>query len=174
MRQSVNDARYPLRIPSFTHEARRAHLQTLADVAGFRIEVHFPSDDRPDVLRRLVNGRGVFLGEAKYSEGPSNMASVARLDRYLGWLLPVQQSGGSAVLAVAHSQGLEAAWRARLVWLAAGHRTDVNVWSASLARGIAVSVLAHRQSVCEGTVGRSGARYSVTESLPPLPSTAAG
>jgi hypothetical protein len=91
MRQSAEQTRYPLRIPSLTHEARRALLKTLADVAGFRIEANFPSDDRPDVLRRLVNGRGLFLGEAKYSEGPSNMASVARLDRYLGWLLPVQQ-----------------------------------------------------------------------------------
>lgn len=169
MRQSAEQTRYPLRIPSLTHEARRALLQTLADVAGFRIEANFPSDDRPDVLRRLVNGRGLFLGEAKYSEGPSNMASVARLDRYLGWLLPVQQSGGCAVLAVAHPTGLEAAWCARLVWLAAGHKTDVNVWSASLARGIAVSVLAQRQLVCEGTVGRFGARSSEAETFTPSP-----
>jgi hypothetical protein len=152
--------RRPLRIPSRTHEARRSLLETLADISGFRRELILPGGDRPDVLRRLDNGRGLFVGEAKHSEGPSDMPSVDRLDRYLGWLMSVERTGGFAVLAIAHSPGLHVAWRARLEWLLAGREASGDVWSAPVAMEMVVSVLVLGHAVPKGKQNARGTCYS--------------
>jgi len=125
------------------------------------MEVALLDGERPDVLRRPSTGRGLFVGEAKHSEGPSDMRSVTRLDRYLEWLLPVERTGGLAVLAVAHVNGLDAAWRARLDWLRVGHDTAGHVWSAPATVGTVVSVLVLGLSVRKGKQDAERTRRSV-------------
>lgn len=107
----------PATTPSRSHETRRVLLQTIADVAGYRLEMSLPDGRRPDVLRLHVARPGLFLGEAKHTEGPSDLCSVDRLRGYLDWLLPLCQRDVGCVLAVAHPRGLGRAWRDRMDWL---------------------------------------------------------
>ena len=103
--------------PSRAHEARRILLQTIAEAAGYRLGMSLPDGRRPDVLRLHVGRPGLFLGEAKHSEGPSDFSSIDRLRHYLGWLAPLHQRGVCSILAVAHPCGLGRAWRDRVDWL---------------------------------------------------------
>ena len=107
----------PATTPSHSHEARRVLLQTIADAAGYRLEMLLPDGRRPDVLRIHVDRPGLFLGEAKHTEGPSDLYSVDRLRCYLDWLLPLYQRDVGSVLAVAHPRSLGRAWRDRVAWL---------------------------------------------------------
>ena len=107
----------PASNPSRSHEERRGVLETIAEAAGYRLELHLPNDKRPDVLRLHVDRTGLFLGEAKHTEGPSDSCSVDRLRVYLDCLLPLMRRNVIGLLAIAHPCGLGRAWRDRLDWL---------------------------------------------------------
>ena len=104
-------------IPSRSHEVRRVLLETIADAAGYRLKSRFPDGKRPDVLRLHVNRTGLFLGEAKHTEGPTESCSVDRLRVYLDWLVPLCRQNVGSLLAIAHPRGLGRAWRDRVGWL---------------------------------------------------------
>lgn len=104
-------------IPSRSHEVRRVLLETVADVAGYRLEFRLPDGKRPDVLRLHVDRAGLFLGEAKHTEGPFETCSVDRLRAYLDWLVPLWRQNVRCLLAIAHPRGLGRAWRDRVGWL---------------------------------------------------------
>ena len=103
--------------PSRAHELRCVVLETIAEAAGYRLKIRFRDRRRPDVLRLHLDRAGLFLGEAKHTEGPSDPCSIDRLRVYLDCLLPhfSQEVGG--VLVIAHPCGLSTAWRDRLEWL---------------------------------------------------------
>ncbi len=106
--------------PSRAHETRRALLETIADAAGFRLTMPLPDGRRPDVLRVHVDRAGLFLGEAKHTEGPCDLHSADRLRDYLRWLVPPCERAVGSVLAVAHPRGLGRPWRHRVDWLCQG------------------------------------------------------
>ena len=103
--------------PSHAHEKRRVLLRTIAELAGYKLEMSLPDGKRPDVLRLHVGRLGLFVGEAKHTEGPSDFSSVDRLRQYLDWLLLLYQEGVGSILAIAHPCGLGEAWRKRVDWL---------------------------------------------------------
>lgn len=74
----------PATVPSRTHETRRRLLETIAGTAGYRLDMYLPDGRRPDVLRLHVDRPGLFLGEAKHTEGPSDLDSTDRIRHYLG------------------------------------------------------------------------------------------
>ena len=80
-----------VRMPSRTHEARRVLLRTVAEVGGYQLKVALPDGTRPDVLRLHARRRGVFLGEAKHTEGTCDSNSIDRLRKFLGWVVPFNQ-----------------------------------------------------------------------------------
>ena len=129
----------PVTVPSRTHEARRGLLETIADVAGYRLAVSLPDGTRPDVLRLHVNRTGLFLGEAKHTEGPDDLDSVERLRHYLGWLAPPCQRAVGSVLAVAHPRGLGRSWRDRVDWLCQDLRIERVVGSTSVTPATTVT-----------------------------------
>ena len=106
--------------PSRAHETRRALLETIADAAGFRLTMPLPDGRRPDVFRVHVDRAGLFLGEAKHTEGPCDLDSADRLRDYLRWLAPPCERAVGSVLAVAHPRGLGHPWRHRMDWLCQG------------------------------------------------------
>ena len=107
-------------IPSRAHETRLALLETIADAAGYRLTMPLPDGRRPDVLRVHVARAGLFLGEAKHTEGPGDLHSVDRLRDYLRWLVPPCERAVGSILAVAHPRGLGHPWRQRVDWLCQG------------------------------------------------------
>ena len=122
----------PYRVPSRLHEERRALLGTIADLAGYGLEAVLPDGCRPDVLRWAGRGRGLFIGEAKATEGPTDDRSMARLSHYVGWLQALEGVGVPGVLAIAHRVGSDAAWRCALTSLTA-ERTS---WSSPRSRRV--------------------------------------
>ena len=122
----------PATTPSRTHEARRVLLETIADAAGYRLALRLPDGRRPDVLRLHVDQTGLFLGEAKHTEGPYDLDSADRLRHYLGWLAAPSQRAVGSVLAVAHPCGLEFPWRDRVDWLCQDLRIERVVGSTSV------------------------------------------
>ena len=132
----------PATTPSRTHEARRVLLETMADVAGYCLEMSLPDGRRPDVLRIHVDRPGLFLGEAKHTEGPSDLNSTDRLRHYLDWLVPLCQRGVGSVLAVAHPRGLEQAWQDRVEWLCQDLRIEGVVGSKSVTPVTTVTFVA--------------------------------
>lgn len=103
--------------PSRTHEARRTLLQTAARAAGYHLRFSLPDGTFPDVLTLHIRHGGLFIGEAKHTERPSDVRSVDRLAHYLGWLVELRPPGALSVLAVAHPPPWREAWRDRLDWL---------------------------------------------------------
>ena len=103
--------------PSRAHEGRRTLLQTAARAAGYHLELALPDGTYPDVLRLHVRHGGLFIGEAKHTERPSDVRSVDRLAHYLDWLVELRPPGAVSVLAVAHPPRWRVAWRDRLNWL---------------------------------------------------------
>ena len=134
-----DDLDRPATTPSRTHEARRLLLETIADAAGYRLALLLPDGTRPDVLRHHVDQRGVFLGEAKHTEGPHDLESADRLRHYLGWLAVPNHRALGSVLAVAHPCGLDRPWRDRVDWLCQDMRIDRVVGSTNVTPTTAVT-----------------------------------
>lgn len=105
------------RNPTRAHESRRTLLETVADTAGYRLPMPLPDGRRPDVLRVHVDRASLFVGEAKHTEGPYDLASTDRLRHYVSWVAPLWTRGVGNILAVAHPSGLERPWRDRMDWL---------------------------------------------------------
>ena len=132
----------PATVPSRTHETRRVLLETIADAAGYRLEMCLPDGTRPDVLRLHVGRLSLFLGEAKHTEGPSDFNSTDRLCHYLDWLVPLCQRGAGSVLAIAHPCGLGCDWQDRLGWLCQDLRIKGVVGSTSVTPVTTVTFVA--------------------------------
>ncbi len=129
----------PETVPSRAHEARRALLQTIAEAAGYHLEMWLPDGRRPDVLRVHLDRPSVFLGEAKHTEGPWDVDSVDRLRHYLGWLVALRQRELGSILAIAHPRGLGRAWQDRMDWLCEDVRIDGVGGSANVTPATAVT-----------------------------------
>ena len=84
------------------------------------------------MLRLHLDQTGLFLGEAKHTEGPSDPCSIDRLRVYLDYLLPDFRQEVGGVLAIAHPCGLGTAWRDRLEWL----RQDAPISGVVGSRGV--------------------------------------
>jgi hypothetical protein len=96
------------------HDYRTRFLEALATLIGCQESFgrELPDDRRPDVMRMDSAHNVLFLGEAKNSETPGNVATRARLQRYLLWLSThVLRRDGVGVLA-----------------LCIGHREDACLW----------------------------------------------
>ena len=137
----------PATVPSYVHEVRRLLLQDIADVAGYRLETSLPDRKLPDVLRVHVDRPSLFLGEAKHTEGPSNLCSVDRLRQYLDWVLPLSDRDIGCILAVAHPYGLARAWQDRLGWLFRDLQIDGVVKSTDVTHVTTVTHVAFGLSV---------------------------
>lgn len=129
----IAKANGPLSNPSHSHEVRRILLETMAGIAGYHLKLRLQERRQPDVLRLHVGRESVFLGEAKHTEGPSNLGSVDRLRVYLDWLLPLCSPGTGGILAIAHPRGLGQPWRQRVDWLLKGVQLGGLVKSRNVA-----------------------------------------
>jgi hypothetical protein len=70
------------------HEYRVEVLEVLSDLIGCFEEIggQFPDSRRPDVLRINKSRQLLVVGEAKNSESPNTVATLARLFGYLRWV----------------------------------------------------------------------------------------
>jgi hypothetical protein len=121
--------------PGEVHEERVRTLESLATLAGFLIGIPRLPDGRiPDVVRMCSRRRGVFLGEAKASEGPGDLEALTRLARYIAWW---RQAGhhGPAILAVCCDQRDMMGWAAELTALAADFGIPIKASSKPLGQG---------------------------------------
>jgi hypothetical protein len=125
--------------PSAEHEARREVLGAIAVLSGFDLAVRsaLPDGSRPDVLYISSADRRVFIGEAKHSETPGCLGTLARMRRYLAWFGSVGGGPDECVLAVCHSRYDDrSAWQAGLRLLAFEEQLDVaSTGSKSLGLG---------------------------------------
>lgn len=71
-----------------SHEYRARFLEAMATLVGCQESFggELPDGRRPDVMRMDSTHNVLFLGEAKHSESPGNVATRARLQRYFVWL----------------------------------------------------------------------------------------
>jgi hypothetical protein len=70
------------------HEFRVGHLQVLSDLIGCHEKIggQLPDGRRPDVMRIDKRRKLLVVGDAKASESPNNLATLARLLAYLRWI----------------------------------------------------------------------------------------
>lgn len=110
------------------HEARALTLSTLANLAGFSKRLARLPDGRiPDVLQIDIEGRSLFIGDAKDTETPGNAETSARLIAYLRWMkLHVSRKQNSlAVFALCvGNAGHVRAWMGLLLYLC--HEVDLS------------------------------------------------
>lgn len=99
---ALNVQRDRIRISFALHEKRRKLLDSIATLAGYKVELAhgLPDGCRPDVLRINPQERGLFIGEAKNCEPPSNLSTRVRLYAYFRWLLIHTVDGGGGILAI--------------------------------------------------------------------------
>lgn len=114
--------------PSAEHEARREVLGAIAVLSGFDLAVRsaLPDGSRPDILHISSAARRVFIGEAKYSETPGCLGTLARMRRYLAWFGSADGGPVECLLAVCHSRRDDRrAWQAGLRLLASEEQLTV-------------------------------------------------
>lgn len=73
------------------HERLREMLGTVAQLAGYTLNVPVPLPDGsiPDVARVNLTKSALFVGDAKNTETPWEIASTTRLLRYSAWVTSV-------------------------------------------------------------------------------------
>jgi hypothetical protein len=128
--------------PGPVHEGRVRTLEALATLAGFLTAVpRLPDGRTPDVVRISTSSRGLFLGEAKASEGPGDRDALARLARYVIWW---QQAGhkGPALLVVCCDRLDSRRWVSALTALAAEVNDPAIAQAEPLGRDEAIAWLA--------------------------------
>jgi len=91
--------------PTAAHEQRVGELETLAILAGYTVPIRMPWRLRPDVLRSHPATPGLFIGDAKETEGPSCADTLRRLRWYVTAL--VRAPSGSEIIMVVAVPG----WR---------------------------------------------------------------
>lgn len=114
--------------PSAEHEARREVLGAIAILSGFDLAVRsaLPDGSRPDVLHISSADRRVFIGEAKHSETPGCLDTLARMRRYLAWFGSPDGGPAECLMAVCHSRRDDRrAWQASLHLLASEEQLSV-------------------------------------------------
>lgn len=127
--------------PSAEHEWRVALLEALAALTGHIVPLPTPLADgsRPDVLMADLRRCAVFLGDGKETEGPTDLASRARLERYLSWLAGHVRLAGVATIAVcAPSLAESRGWAAVLSDSAREQQLAARVWAELVIPGAAV------------------------------------
>lgn len=84
------------------HGVRTTFLDTLAVLSGCYepIGSSFPDGCRPDVARVNLSKRFLFIGDAKNTESPGNIATRERLLCYLRWFEAHVRAGGDGVFAI--------------------------------------------------------------------------
>jgi hypothetical protein len=128
--------------PGPVHEGRVRTLEALATLAGFLTAVpHLPDGRTPDVVRISTSRRGLFLGEAKASEGPGDREALARLARYVIWWEQADRKG-PALLVVCCDQLDRERWASVLSALAAEVNHPAVAQAASLGGDDAIAWLA--------------------------------
>lgn len=128
--------------PGPVHEGRVRTLETLATLAGFLTAVpRLPDGRTPDVVRISTSCRGLFLGEAKASEGPGDREALARLARYVIWWQQACRKG-PALLVVCCDQLDRRRWASVLSALAAEVNEPIMAQAELLGRDDAIAWLA--------------------------------
>ncbi len=86
--------------PTAGHEERRVALDAIAILSGFTVPGAggFPDGGKPDVLRLTVDGRSLFIGDAKATETPGNSETLLRLHAYSRWAAGACAEGGAVVV----------------------------------------------------------------------------
>ncbi len=84
------------------HNNRVTFLDSLAVLSGCSESIgsSFPDGCHPDVARVNSSERFLFIGDAKNTEGPGNLATRVRLLCYLHWFIVHARAGGDGVFAV--------------------------------------------------------------------------
>lgn len=70
------------------HEIAREALNDIAILSGYSSELPLPLPDCgiPDVARITDSMKGIFIGDAKHTEHPTNEHTLVRIRKYLKWL----------------------------------------------------------------------------------------
>ena len=91
------------------HDVRVNFLDSLAVLAGCGEQwgAALPDGTRPDVFRADSSRHILFLGDAKNTEGPGNLATQARLNAYFSWLGGHVRNGGVGVFAICAGSGCD-------------------------------------------------------------------
>lgn len=66
---------------TYEHETRVQHLSLLSKYWGYTKSYKF-KNSYPDVLNHDITGGGLFIGDAKHSERPTNKITKQRLNNY--------------------------------------------------------------------------------------------
>lgn len=131
--------------PTPEHETRVGVLEALAGLTGHgqRVPLPLPDGRIPDLLMANLSTRGLFLGDGKESEGPTDLDSRARLDGYASWLAPHVRGGRPALFAVCCPSLAQArAWMAFLhALLRQEHDLNSNGWAKRMDPDAAVGAV---------------------------------
>lgn len=111
-------------VPSHRHEERRAMLETVATLAGFTANITLPYSVIPDVSRISLESGSIFIGEAKESETPQDFNTMARIEKYMQWLLQKRPSQHPDLFCVCHPAHHGAGWYSVLETIA--DAVDIN------------------------------------------------
>lgn len=103
---------------SYQHEFARDALDDIALLSGYSVPIPLPLPDGsiPDVARTTAGCNGVFLGDAKHTEVPTDRETISRIRKYMTWLrLLKTEVYRKSFFAIATTDSLYAmAWKARL------------------------------------------------------------
>lgn len=114
--------------PSALHELRVRHLEVMATLAGFSVEMRLYPKERPDLVRAHVSRPAIFLADAKATEQPSDKETRRRILRYLTSSGLWARAGFDVAVVVCHGRDRDARWAAMLDDLSAiaAHPLTVN------------------------------------------------
>ena len=103
--------------PYAIHDQMVIFLDSLAVLMGCHetAGLTLPDGRRPDVLRFNKKRRMLFIGDAKHTERPGSLTTLARLHAYFKWISAHADEGGMAVFALCVSR-----------------ETDIEAWGSSL------------------------------------------
>lgn len=126
-------------MPSELHEDMVDTLRAIATSFGYYRcgSSSFPFRERPDVVRFGQWPHGIFVADAKASEGPSDQEVLRRLRAYMCWFAALRVLGRVDVFALCHGRlHHHEAWTRTLSGLALEFRVRAACSEVTLARGL--------------------------------------
>ena len=129
--------------PTRQHTVREQTLTQIADLAGFTVRFELLDGTKPDVLRLHVKHRGVFIGEAKHTERPSDSHTYDRLAHYLDWFVILAEPMVVNVVAIAYPSNWMGSWHDCLESLCGDMDIKDTIKSYALDQSTAVTYLTY-------------------------------